>query len=196
MDLSSLDAEVKASTDAPTEPAGTPDVDRLFRELVAQHRVRLQRFVVNHIGHHDDADDIAQHAFLEAVRSIDRFRGDSELSTWLYGIAMNLVRNYLNRAPHRLHHFETDDTLVAMPSQTGDPSDLLATQQILRSLIESLSELPSSMREVLILVAVEECSYEDTAAILSVPVGTVRSRLSRARAALKARLRSAGVETS
>jgi len=194
MDLSSLDAEENVATDVPLHPAGTPDTDRLFHQLVMQHRVRLQRFVVHHIGHHDDADDIAQHAFLEAARSIGRFRGDSELSTWLYGIAMNLVRNYLNRAPHRVHHFETDDSLATMPSQTGDPSDLVATQQVLRSLVESLAELPAGMREVLILVAVEECSYEDTAAILSLPVGTVRSRLSRARAALKARLRKAGVE--
>lgn len=178
----------------PAQEAGAPDTERLFRQLVDQHRVRLQRFVVRHIGQPDDAEDIAQQAFAEAARTIERFRGESELSTWLYGIAMNLVRNYLSRAPHRLYRFESDEGLQSMFSPDGDPGDAVAMQQTLRQLSASMAELPQEMREVLILVAIEETAYEDAAAMLSVPVGTVRSRLSRARAALRSRLAAAGVE--
>ena len=169
--------------------------DEIFRVLVARHRSRLQRFVLRHIGHADDADDIAQGAFIEAARTIESFRGQSQLSTWLYGIAMNLVRNYLNRAPHRRHLFEGDEQLDLMPSLAHDDVlEVVSRQQTLHKLLASMEELPSSMREVLMLVAVDEMSYEEAAAILSVPVGTVRSRLSRARASLRARL--PGIESS
>jgi RNA polymerase sigma-70 factor (ECF subfamily) len=69
----------------------------LFRELIAQHQRRLYRFVIKYIDHPDDAADITQQAFAEAARTIATFRGDSKLSTWLFGIAMNMVRNYLRK---------------------------------------------------------------------------------------------------
>jgi RNA polymerase sigma-70 factor (ECF subfamily) len=179
-------------------PAQARPVDpaRLFRDLVTQHSGRLRRFVIKHIGHPDDADDIAQQAFMEAARSIEHYRGESELSTWLYGIAMNLVRNYLNRAPHRLYRFDSEESLAGVPAPMGDPSEIVARQETLHSLDEMLAELPEDMRDVLMLVAVDELSYEAAAAILSVPVGTVRSRLSRARATLKMRLEEAGIDTT
>ena len=71
------------------------DQEALFRELIAQHQRRLYRFVIKYIDHPDDAADITQQAFVEAARTIASFRGDSKLSTWLFGIAMNMVRNYL-----------------------------------------------------------------------------------------------------
>lgn len=71
------------------------DQELLFRELIDQHQRRLYRFVIKYIDHPDDAADITQQAFVEAARTIASFRGDSKLSTWLFGIAMNMVRNYL-----------------------------------------------------------------------------------------------------
>jgi len=176
-----------------TLPIDSAGKEQLFRTLVAEHRTRLHRFVMRRIGHYDDANDIAQEAFAAAAHTIERFRGESELSTWLYGIAMNLVRNYLNRAPHRVHRFESDDQLADMPSLANDdPPDILSRQQMMRKLVASMQELPKSMQDVLMLVAVDEMSYEEAAAILSVPMGTVRSRLSRARAALRDRMLPAG----
>ena len=70
------------------------DQEVLFRELISQHQRRLYRFVIKYIDHPDDAADITQQAFVEAARTIASFRGDSKLSTWLFGIAMNMVRNY------------------------------------------------------------------------------------------------------
>ena len=73
------------------------DQELLFRELIEQHQRRLYRFVIKYIDHPDDAADITQQAFVEAARTISSFRGDSKLSTWLFGIAMNMVRNYMRK---------------------------------------------------------------------------------------------------
>jgi len=163
--------------------------DRLFRDLVAQHGERLHAFVLRHIGHPDDAEDIAQQAFVEAAASMARFRGESQLSTWLYGIAMNLVRNYLSRAPHRVHRIETDEALEAVADDAcGALDEQLDRARALARLTEELSALAPEMREVLLLVAVEQLSYEEAATMLAIPVGTVRSRVSRARATLKERM--------
>ncbi|MFC4160032.1 RNA polymerase sigma factor [Chitinimonas lacunae] len=185
------------STDDAVEPTPLPraEQEKLFRHLVDEHQKRLYRFVLKNIGHADDAADIAQQAFVEAAKAIATFRGESELSTWLYGIAMNLVRNYLSRAPHRVHQFESDDTLAELASETTvDPREQVSGNQMMAHLQRELAALPDDMREVLLLVAVEELSYEDAAIMLSIPVGTVRSRLFRARAALRDRFRRAGVE--
>jgi RNA polymerase sigma-70 factor (ECF subfamily) len=165
----------------------------LFRNLLEAHQTRLYRFIIKNIGNPSDAEDLAQQAFMEAVRSYRTFRGESELSTWLYGIAMNLVRNHLSRAPHRRYQFADETALDNTAADAPTPAEAMEQTQQLRHLDAALSELPESMREILMLVAVDELSYEDAAAMLVVPVGTVRSRLSRARAALRTRLEARGV---
>jgi RNA polymerase sigma factor (sigma-70 family) len=167
------------------------DAEALFRQLIDDHQQRLYRFVVKHIGWGSDAEDLTQQAFVEAAQGYATFRGASELSTWLYGIAMNLVRNYLSRAPHRRFTFEDDEVLADTSSDNPDPSEQLAQTQMVRALQKELDELPVEMRDVLLLVALDELSYEEAAVMLSIPVGTVRSRVSRARTTLRKRL-SAG----
>jgi len=169
------------------------DQDRLFRQLVLRHQGRLYRFVTKYIDHPDDAADIDQQAFVEAARTIANFRGDSKLSTWLFGIAMNMVRNYLSRSPHRLYKFETDEALVALLSNTVDPSDQADHNEMLELVIRALAELPKEMSEVLTMVAVDEISYQEVADTLNIPLGTVRSRVSRARGVLREYFRNAGV---
>lgn len=179
----------------PREIPSTPVADEaVFRQLVQTHQHRLYRFIVKHIGWGTDAEDLTQQAFVEAAHSYASFRGASELSTWLYGIAMNLVRNHLSRAPHRRFHFEDDETLAETPTNAPDPSEQLAQTQTLRALQRALDELPADMRNVLLLVALDELSYEDAALMLSIPVGTVRSRVSRARASLRKRLNKQRIE--
>jgi RNA polymerase sigma factor (sigma-70 family) len=168
--------------------------EALFRELIDQHQRRLYRFVIKYIDHPDDAADITQQAFVEAARTIASFRGDSKLSTWLFGIAMNMVRNYLSRAPHRVHKFETDESLLGVASSELDPSDSLSQRELLIMAEKAFSDLPAEMSEVLGLVAVDEISYQDAADILCIPLGTVRSRVSRARAVLRTQFEQAGVK--
>lgn len=170
------------------------DEGELFRTLVHAHGIRLQRFIMKHIGNVADAEDLAQQAFLEALRGFDTYQGQSQLSTWLYGIAMNLVRNYLSRAPHRRYEFTGDDELGHIAADAPTPGEMLEQSQHVRFLQEAMAELPQSMQEILLLVAVDELSYEEAAVMLTIPVGTVRSRLSRARTALRAKLQQRGVE--
>ena len=167
--------------------------EELFRNLVQTHGTRLHRFIVKNIGNRDDAQDMTQQAFLEAVRSYATYKGQSELSTWLYGIAMNLVRNHLSRAPHRRFEFTDDSELAHIVSDGLMPDEATSQSQRFKHLQAAMSELPESMRDVLLMVAVDELSYEEAAVLLTVPVGTVRSRLSRARTALKEKLLARGV---
>jgi len=195
-----------ASSDAPhPSAAGTPpplqgaallsaDDEAMFRQLVRSHQGRLYRFIVKHIGWGSDAEDLTQQAFVEAARSYATFKGASELSTWLYGIAMNLVRNYLSRSPHRRYAFEGDDVLAETSCARPDPFEQLSLSESVRALEKALAELAPEMRDVLLLVALEELSYEEAAVMLSIPVGTVRSRVSRARSSLRKRLTAEKVE--
>ena len=167
------------------------DPEALFRQLVHDHQKKLYWFIAKNIGLGSDAEELTQQAFFEAAKAYESFRGASELSTWLYGIAMNLVRNYLSRSPHRKYAFEDEEVLEGISADSPDPSEQLAQTQMVRALQQEVAALPAEMREVLLLVALDELSYEDAAVMLSIPVGTVRSRVSRARSTLRKRLAEA-----
>lgn len=159
-----------------------------FVTLVQEQQGRLYNFILRNIGNPSDAEELAQQTFVEAYRAMSTFRGQSELSTWLLGIAMNLVRNYLSRAPHRRYQFVTDDALEHTASDEQSPAEQLGYAQAFRSLSGELESMPEELREVLMLVAVDGISYDQAAAMLAIPIGTVRSRLSRARSTLRERL--------
>jgi RNA polymerase sigma-70 factor (ECF subfamily) len=180
-------ANVAAAASTATEHA-------IFDELAQKHFTRLHRFIIKRIGNCPEAEDLAQEAFLEAARSYRSFRGESLLSTWLYGIARNLVRNYLSRAPECRYFFVGEDALNDHASQDLTPDDVAEQNQTLRLLEESIDELPENMRSILLIMGLNELSYEEAAARLTVPVGTIRSRLSRARAALRSKLQTKGLQ--
>jgi RNA polymerase sigma factor (sigma-70 family) len=174
-------------------PPSERDQEILFKELMKEHQKRLYRFVIRYIDQAEDAADITQQAFAEAARTIHCFRGDSKLSTWLYGIAMNMVRNYLSRAPHRVYRFESDEILSGLACPEPDPSDSFEQRELLDLVEGAFSGLPQEMSEVLSLVAIDEISYHEAAEILAIPLGTVRSRVSRARNVLRNHFLKAGV---
>lgn len=189
-----VNALVENAPMPPMDEQSMAQRDELFQALVQAHGTRLYRFIIKNIGNPGDAQDLAQQAFLEAVRSYSSFKGQSELSTWLYGIAMNLVRNHLSRAPHRRYEFADESVLEEMACEALTPDEEVEQSERMRHLQLALEDLPESMRSILLMVAVDELSYEAAAALLTVPVGTVRSRLSRARAALRVKLQARGVE--
>ena len=186
------DDSIAAYLSASPLSLGVANNEALFRQLVHTHQKRLYRFVVKHIGWGSDAEYLTQQAFVEAAAAYASFRGSSELSTWLYGIAMNLVRNYLSRSPHRRFQFVDEEELDGSAAPGPDPAQQLALGQTMAALQTALDALPPEMRDVLLLVALDELSYEDAAVMLSIPVGTVRSRVSRARATLRRRMDDAG----
>ena len=162
--------------------------------LMEQHKDRLYRFVLRRVGQACEAEDIAQQAFYEAVRTYDTFRGESQLSTWLYGIAANLVRNHLSRAPSRVYRFEDEGMLEDLQAADACPREQLEMTQLVRLLDQEMDGLMPEMRQALLMVAVDELSYQDAAEALSVPIGTVRSRVSRARAHLRRRFGEEGAD--
>lgn len=165
----------------------------LFAKLYEAHGKRIYRFILRHIGNHGDAEDITQQVFLDASRGHDSFRGESEYSTWLYGIALNQVKNYLNRSPGRKYSFEEYNSLEDIHFSEGDDVECTAVKnEFFNIIITQINSLPSDMRDILTAVGLQEMSYEEASALLNIPIGTVRSRLSRARTALRERMRDCG----
>ncbi|VVE47844.1 RNA polymerase sigma factor RpoE [Pandoraea iniqua] len=163
-------------------------ISRMFEE----HGRRIYRFIFRHIGNHGDAEDIAQQVFLDASRGIDSFRGESECSTWLYGIALNQVKNYLNRAPSRRFVFEDYELMDEAQIAENDVEGLAIQKEFFEIIHTQIAALPTDMREIITVIGIKEMSYEEASATLHIPIGTVRSRLSRARVALRALLRERG----
>ena len=103
-------------------PAVAADPNVIFSELFGEHRDRLYRFVLRHIGDSTEAEELAQQAFVEAARTFEQFRGESQLSTWLYGIAMNLVRNHLAARRRGCTASRTKARWMARPARRPIPS--------------------------------------------------------------------------
>jgi RNA polymerase sigma-70 factor (ECF subfamily) len=189
---------IKAVAGAVPDKIAPINENALFKQLVESHSSRLYRFILKHIGNTSDAEELAQQAFVEAVQAYRTFRGESQLSTWLYGIAMNLVRNYLSRSPHRRYQM-TDESVLEDISESemgdrtvNDPEAQYARAQLFKKMDDAMVDMPPHMRELLMLVGVEALTYEEAAVLLTVPIGTVRSRLSRARKTLNERLEVSG----
>lgn len=174
-------------------PASPPPPADPVSELVRAQHDRLRRFVGRHVGNRSEADDITQQAFAEMSLSYHRFRGDSKPSTWLYGIALNLIRNHLSRAPERRYAFVDIDTLASEPCPEPGPPAQAEWRQMVGLVDRAMREIPQDLRDLIQLIAVEELSYEEAAQRLALPIGTVRSRLSRARAQLRIRMRARGI---
>lgn len=158
---------------------------RAFDELVRLHHARVWRFILKYVANRHDAEELAQETFLVAWRSFNSFRGDSRFSTWLLGIALNLARNHCNRAPSRREiELPEPEQLDTIFSEAQDPYEQVRIRHQLQALRVALEELPADLREVVILVRLEGLALEEAALLLEVPLGTVKSRLSRARSRL------------
>jgi RNA polymerase sigma factor (sigma-70 family) len=184
---------LESSSEAHADVGADIVLDIDFRDLVRRHQKSMHAFILRRIGNSSDAEELAQQTFVVAATSIATFRGESALSTWLYGVAMNLVRNHLSREPARRYRFEDSSALDDVGCSGATPHEHLEHKQLAATLEQEMRALPMAMREVLTLVGMNELSYEDAAVLLSVPVGTVRSRLSRARELLRERLVAADV---
>lgn len=172
---------------AAVEAVRAGDVER-FAEIVSRHRDRVFRFVLRHVGDHATAEDLAQEAFLEAFRGIGRFAGRSRFSTWLLGIARNIALNHVNRSPHRRFRFASDEALATVPSRREGPGAALERAEEVAALVRAVDSLPAEMREAVLLVLVEGLPYDEAAEAAGIPSGTMKSRVHRAREALRAAL--------
>ena len=165
-------------------------------ELVADHQRMVVQLAVNLLGDRDEALDLSQEVFLRVFRTIHRFRGQSTLRTWIYRIAVNQARNR-HRFWRRRHRGDQVSLEVHVAthgefaSRIGtSPDRLLEQKELGERLQQALDRLPFEQRSAIVLREVDGLSYEDIAFSLGVAIGTVKSRLTRARQALRADLQT------
>ena len=158
-----------------------------FNLLVAKYQYRIKSLVARLVADPMEQDDIVQEAFIKAYRAISRFRGDSAFYTWLYRIAVNTAKNYLVTAGRRppMQDIDVDDASPArMPqrlTEANTPEVILQNDQLVEAINNAIHELPAELRQAITLRELEGLSYEDIAEVMDCPIGTVRSRIFRAR---------------
>lgn len=173
--------------------------DHAFELLVLKYQRRIQRLIARMVRDTDLVEDIAQETFIRAYRALHQFRGDAQFYTWLYRIAVNTAKKTLLDLKHDPLLTEAalrpdgDDDETFQPGKEPmaeeTPETLLAAREIAEAVQSALDALPEDLRQAVTLREIEGLSYEDIAAVMACPIGTVRSRIFRAREAISARVR-------
>jgi RNA polymerase sigma-70 factor (ECF subfamily) len=169
---------------------------KAFELLVIKYQRKLMRLVSRLVRDQAEAEDVVQEAFIKAYRALPQFRGDSAFYTWLYRIGINTAKNYLVTQGRRAPTSTEADVEEAETFDDGDrlrdintPESLLATKQIAQTLNAAMDELPEELRMAITLREIEGLSYDEIAESMGCPIGTVRSRIFRAREAISEKLR-------
>ncbi len=169
---------------------------RAFELLVEKYRRRLLRLLSRMVRNQEEVEDIAQETFIKAYRALPNFRGDAAFYTWLYRIGVNTAKNHLaarNKAMPTISdqamndEDEPDERLVAQEIST--PESILHSKQMVMVVNEAIEALPEELRTAITLREMEGLSYEEIAEMMACPIGTVRSRIFRAREAIATKLR-------
>lgn len=171
---------------------------KAFELLVVKYQRRIQRLIGRMVRDVDLVDDIAQESFIRAYRALHQFRGDAQFYTWLYRIAVNTAKKALmelKRDPTISEGFlksDDDDETYSAGAELTDgetPETLLAAKEIADAVNESLKDLPEDLRQALTLREIEGLTYEEIASVMDCPIGTVRSRIFRAREVISAKIK-------
>jgi RNA polymerase sigma-70 factor, ECF subfamily len=168
-----------------------------FDALVRKYQHKLVKLVMRYVRNPAEAEDIAQEAFIKAYRALPQFRGDSAFYTWLYRIAINTAKNAVvsrDRSPieYNIDRNEATEESYDMQGRMKDsetPEGLVLTDEIRRTVNAAIEALPEDLKTAIVLRELDGLSYEEIAAAMDCPVGTVRSRIFRAREAIDRRLR-------
>ena len=169
---------------------------KAFDLLVLKYQRKIMRLLSRMVRDPHEVEDVAQEAFIKAYRALPQFRGDSAFYTWLYRIAINTARNWLaarGRQPSTPNALETEDgeTFNQTDNLTDNstPESLAASREIAETVNAAIQALPAELRTAIVMREMEGMSYEDIAQSMNCPIGTVRSRIFRAREAIATRLR-------
>ncbi len=166
-----------------------------FDVLVLRYQHKVLKLVMRYIRDAMEAEDVAQEAFIKAYRALPGFRGDSAFYTWLYRIAINTAKNALVSAKRRPIDYSLDlqdpeqFELQARLKDGETPEHLVLTEEIRETVNGAMAELPEDLKTAIVLREIDGLSYEEIAAAMDCPVGTVRSRIFRAREAIDKKLR-------
>lgn len=169
---------------------------KAFDQLVSKYQRKLERLLSRYVRDAAEVEDVAQEAFIKAYRALPGFRGDSAFYTWLYRIGINTAKNYLvaqgRRAPTSTG-FDAEEAEgfddAALLRDINTPESLLMTKQIGETVNAAMEALPEELRRAIMLREIDGLSYEEIAATMDCPIGTVRSRIFRAREAISAQLK-------
>ncbi|AUH00612.1 RNA polymerase sigma factor [Prodigiosinella confusarubida] len=156
-------------------PINNVDWEQIFR----QHGKRLHNFIRKRVSNREDVEDLQQMTYLEVLKNSEKFAGASRPETWVFGIALNLVRNHFKQA--RIRANEVGDEILEFLSNDIDPSRIVECDYSLVRAVAATAQLPEETRKMLLMLIDSDVSYQDIANMLNIPIGTVRSRLSRAR---------------
>jgi RNA polymerase sigma-70 factor, ECF subfamily len=170
-----------------------------FDEMVSRYWSRIYSMVHQLLRNSEDAEEVTQDAFIRAHRGLANFRGESAFSTWLYQIATNLARNrywyWWRRKRDKSVSIDApigadNATTLAdvIPADVETPDDITVTQEFVNRIGQTMERISAKHREILILRNIKNLSYEEIAAILGISVGTVKSRIARARESLRSKL--------
>jgi len=170
---------------------------RAFELLVAKYQRRVERLLSRLIRDPSEIEDVAQEAFIKAYRALPQFRGDSAFYTWLYRIAVNTAKNYLvsqGRRPKPFADTQTDEDgesfdAADVVEDINTPDAVLHSRQVAEVVNAAIESLPLDLRTAITLREIEGLSYEEIAQAMDCPIGTVRSRIFRAREAVAEQLR-------
>ena len=167
-----------------------------FDQLVSKYQRKLGRLLSRFIRDSAEIEDVTQEAFIKAYRALPSFRGDSAFYTWLYRIGINTAKNYLvaqgRRAPTSTQFDSEEAETFESADQLRDintPESLLMSKQIGETVISAIDALPEELRRAIVLREIDGLSYEEIADMMDCPIGTVRSRIFRAREAVALKLR-------
>lgn len=165
-----------------------------FAQLVALHEKKVYNLALRMCGNPEDAWDAAQEAFLSAWRGLPAFRGEAGFSTWLYRLTSNAAIDQLRRTRRQRGESSLDDEALGIDAidRTPSPQERAEESELRGAVTAGLARLSDSHRQALVLREVQELSYEEIASVLEVDLGTVKSRISRARSALRKILQESG----
>jgi RNA polymerase sigma-70 factor, ECF subfamily len=173
---------------------------KAFELLVIKYQRRIERLIGRMVRDVDLIEDIAQESFVRAYRALHQFRGDAQFYTWLYRIAVNTAKKALvdmkrdptvSESALRSSSDDDDETYRPGNEPTTDetPESVLAAKEIAAAVEAAMEALPAELRQAVILREIEGLSYEEVAEVMNCPIGTVRSRIFRAREAISARVK-------
>lgn len=195
----SPDTAAPGSSDVQLVERAVAGDQRAYELLIVKYQRRIERLIARIVRDPDEVQDIAQETFLRAWRALPQFRGEAQFYTWLYRIAVNTAKKSLmdkGRSPVLPESAlrpqdDGDETFRPQHEPTSDetPETVLAAQEIANAVNAAMQDLPEELRQAITLREIEGLSYDEIASAMQCPIGTVRSRIFRAREAISARIR-------
>ncbi len=170
--------------------------EEAFEGLVDRYEKRVYTLAYRFTGNHADAGDLAQEVFIRVYRALPKFRAESSFSTWIYKVAANVCRDELRKQRRRktvsLENIQAAQGEIAIADNSQSPEEFVERRDLQVRVQRYIDQLNEEQRLILLLREMQELSYEEIAEVLECSLGTVKSRLSRARSALKNKMKAAG----